>query len=280
VAPGRYQAGRHTTTVRTMNKRPHLARCLALALASTWAICSAQTLADEPTADRHLDVQLALESSRGSYGEPTVTRIQNFSLTTRYRMAGWTWAMEVPWLRIQSATPDASLPDTTGAAATNTVSGLGDIWLKLSHELRPLSADAPGLDVTLKLKTASGDAQRGLGSGGTDLALQLEGTALIAPRTLMFGHIGHRRTGDVPGQKPYRNPWYADAGGQTRLGSAHELGAYFSTRQPIGRLGTLREWTLYGGWRDPSHKVQLYLTHGLTPTSPDWAFGLITRQRF
>lgn len=245
-------------------------------LALAWALwlllgpSVAQTLAEQGSTG-HLDLQIASEWSQGQYGDTHVTRIQQSSLSTRYRGERWQADIEVPWLRVKSP---------VNPSEGSTQSGLGDVWLKLRWEMLPLRHQAPGLDLVLKHKTSTGDIRRGMGTGGRDWALQLDGSMLLGQGYMLFGHLGHRRTGDVPGYKPYRNPWYAELGVQGQAASHIDVGSYYTTRQAIGLLGPVKELTAYCSWHDASTRMQAYATRGMATASPDWAAGLIARQRF
>lgn len=233
---------------------------------------------EDPPAQGHVDVQLAFEQSRGRYGEPTSTRIRVTTLTLRYRAEKWNAGVELPWLDIRDPGGAAMLPGSVGAGGS-VERGWGDAWLKLSAELREYDTEQAGIDLTFKLKTRTGSVERGLGTGGTDMALQLEGLKTLGPLT-GFGHLGYRRTGDVPGFRPYRNPWYGEAGALLPLAPGFEGGAYWSWREPIGRLGPVRELTLYGAWRGGPQRVQLHLVRGFADASPQYALGLTLRYRF
>lgn len=235
----------------------------------------AQTLSEQGATD-HVDVQIASEWSQGQYGDTHVTRTQQTTLTTRYRGDRWQVDVDMPWLRVKSPADPALLP----GSASSTQSGLGDVWLKLSWEMVPLAHHAPGLDLVLKHKTSTGETQRGLGTGGRDWALQLDGSLLLGQGYMLFGHLGHRRTGDVPGYKPYRNPRYGELGIQGQAASHVDVGSYYTTRQAIGMLGPVKELTAYCSWHDASTRMQAYATRGMATASPDWAAGLIARQRF
>ncbi len=261
-----------------MKKHTLITHCSMFTLLMTCATAQAQT-ETSAAQDNHIDVQVGTEWSRGTYGETTTTSIQSTSLTLRYRTPTWIFSAEVPWLRIQGDT-SAALPDTIGTSNSANTSGMGDIWLKASHELTPLTTENTGLDLTVKIKTASGDVNKGLGSGATDIAMQLEGSKMITSSALLFGQVGYRYTGDVAGQRPYGNPIYAEAGIQARHSQHYEYGTYYSTRQAIGRLGALQEWTGFASWRDKSYKIEFYVTRGLSQASPEWAAGLTTRKRF
>lgn len=255
-----------------------------LPLAVAWAWCfwqgpvGAQTLTGQGATD-HIDIQIASEWSQGRYGDTTHTRIQQTSLTTRYRAESWQFDVEIPWLRVTNPA-DPTMPPSNVGSANGNASGLGDIWLKLSWEMQTLSGQAPGLDLVLKHKSDTGDLDRGLGTGGRDWALQANVSALLARGHMLFGHVGHRRTGDVAGHKPYGNPWYGEIGIQGQATSRTHLGTYYTTRQAIGALGPVKELTTYCSWGDASTRMQAYATHGMAKASPDWAAGLIARQRF
>jgi hypothetical protein len=270
-------------------RRPHLltaappAKALSLAgrvmAVASGMVVAAPAPATEAPADTHWDIQLATEWSRGHYGEAEATRLRNTSLVLRRRMGRLTAEMEAPWLRIDTEGQPASLPGSVGTGP-NPAEGLGDVWLKMSWAMQAFDDDTPGIDLTLKVKTATGDLNKGLGSGGTDVALQWAGTASLSTSTRLFGHLGWRRTGDVKGYAPYRDPWYAELGVQAVQFNPVDFGAYYSTRQAIGRLGPLKELTAFCGWRHESRKMQVYVTRGFANASPQWAAGLTARQRF
>lgn len=238
-------------------------------------------------ADSHTDVQLAVEASRSADGAGGQLSMIVVPFVWRHRSGAWTVQGELPFVRIHSATPTvpgigaigapAITPSTT--AGTQSHAGLGDVWLKLSRELRAAGANETGIDLTIKIKAATGDEQRGLGTGGTDVALQLEMLRSLGPMVL-FGHLGYRRTGDVAGFAPYRDPWYGELGGMHRTAGGCEHGAYYSHRQPIGRLGALGDATVFSACRLGTQRWQVYLTRGVQPASPQWALGLAVRERF
>jgi hypothetical protein len=238
-------------------------------------------------AESHTDVQIAVEVSRAADGAGGRLSMLVVPLVLRHRQGPWTFQVEAPLVRIdsvESVVPGIgsidARPSGTGAASTRQRdAGLGDVWFKLSRELRIAGPGMTGVDLTVKLKAATGDVDRGLGSGGTDVALQLEGLHAVGAFT-WFGHVGYRRTGDLAGYAPYRDPWYGEVGSLYRASSTCEHGLLYSHRQAIGRLGALGETTAFSACRFGAQRVQLYLTRGLQPASPQWALGLLVRQRF
>ena len=226
----------------------------------------------------HFDLQLAVEQSSGRYNEAAATRIATSTLVARYRAQTWVGEVQVPWVEVRSANATGGLPGTVLSGGT-VERGLGDIWLKLGVELQEFRTDGVGVDMTLKLKSRSGDSTRGLGSGGTDVAVQVELLRQLGA-VVGFGHVGYRHTGDVAGFAAYRNPWYGGLGAYYVATPAWEIGAFMDTREPVGRLGSLREASLYAAWLHGAQRVQFYLTRGFATASPDWALGLSLRHRF
>lgn len=249
------------------------------ALAAALPAPAGATDFDEPG---RTDVQLTVESSRGDYGSDGTTKMINAPLLLRHRSGRWTVQAEVPFVQVESVervVPGVGGVDSTPRQQLTRERGLGDIWLKLGFELLPLARDSTGVDVMLKVKTRSGDFDRGLGTGGTDIALQFEIYRILGPAT-GWAQVGWRRTGDVPGYRPYRDPWYGELGAFVKPFDSCQLGGYYSGRQPIGRLGSLNEITVFGACTQGGTRVQLYLTRGSTQASPEQAVGLAVRQRF
>jgi hypothetical protein len=180
---------------------------------------------------------------------------------------------------VERIVPGVGGVDNTPRQQLTRERGLGDIWLKLGFELFPLARDSTGVDLMLKVKTRSGDFDRGLGSGGTDIALQFEVYRLLGPATT-WAQLGWRRTGDVAGYRPYRDPWYGELGAFVAAFEGCQLGGYYSGREAIGRLGPLSEFTAFGACTRGSLRAQLYLTRGSGRASPEQAVGLALRQRF
>jgi len=248
----------------------------ALALVTLITVLCTAPARAQP-APGQIDLRLAHERSQGRYGETSRTTIDQTTLAVRYHGTGWWTDLQLPWLRVRS--PGGSgLPEANGAAGSQ-VQGLGDVWWRGRLALREADARGPGLDLVLKLKLATGDADRGLGTGGRDVALQLDLDQTTAGAQWL-AHLGWRHTGDPAGFRPYRNPWYGGVGVQRALSPAWELGAGIDWREPIGRLGPLGEATVHLAWRDGARRWQLHLTGGWERASPDVALGLSWRQRF
>lgn len=257
-------------------------RSVLQALVAGWVLMTgAQAMAQDaakPDVNR-FDMSLSTEWSTGHYGEDQPTDLVQSTVSARYRSARWLAELEVPWLEVRSTGAQASLPGSVGSGAA-VEQGLGDVWVKLTWEAREFDVDRTGVDVTLKVKSDSGEVDKGLGTGGVDVALQVAAMRSVGAHGVAFGHLGYRRTGDVPGYARYADPWYGELGIQTSQWTPWTLGVYGSARQATGRLGPLKELTVFGSVRTGSQTIQAYLTQGHARASPAWAMGMSARHRF
>lgn len=215
-----------------------------------------QAGADAPRAR----MELAYEHSMGSLGELQAEHLDQVSLSLRAEAAGWVWGVELPALRRR---------DVDGTAA-----GVGDVVLRLGRELLPLQSEGWGLDLGFKLKAATGDAQRGLGTGKVDTLLQLEWTRDVGGGWLAFGELGYRVTGNPAGRPAPANPWHMELGLQSPWWSERQFGLFAHGRQAVSRVGPRAELTGYVQQRWDGQQLRAHLTRGNGRGSSDWAFGL------
>lgn len=220
-----------------------------------------------------LDVGLSLDYANGALRDLSATRALTTTLVTRYNTPEWQFGIDLPYLVLEEAMPPGS------ATANTKVRGWGDVGIKVRRTLWASTQPAQGVDLTLKVKTKTGNAERGLGTGGTDVALQLEGYR--AHRNwLFFGHIGQRKTGDSSVLPPASNPVFTEMGVQKRWGQGTHVGLFHNYRQANGRSGALSEATVFYQTKVATDVVQLSVTKGFTDASPNWGVGVAYTVRF
>lgn len=164
---------------------------------------------------------------------------------------------------------------TGGGAATavrTTEQGLGDIVAAATYN----AIDANGLllDVTGKIKFATADEERGLGSGKTDYALQFESEKSIG-KAYINGGLGYKWLGDPTGVS-LRNVWYGALGGGMKLTPDTTAGISYDYASASRNGGQpAQELSFYVSQR-MSDKVKLNASiyKGLSDGSPDWGAGL------
>ena len=153
--------------------------------------CTGTQAQQDPLPEGRVDLQLSVEQSHGRYGEASRTRIRNLVWTTRYRRGPWLAEVQVPWLEVRSP-GGGGLPETVGSGGS-VERGAGDILFKFGAELREMDTGQTGLDLVVKWKTRSGSLDRGLGTGGTDLSLQMEVAHPIGGRRQRQAQVGGPR---------------------------------------------------------------------------------------
>jgi hypothetical protein len=214
----------------------------------------------------------------GKYGAAQRTDMFFVPFTAKYEKGPWILRAMLPYVRISgpanvvaAGEETIALPD--GNAARRTDSGFGDFVASAFYNALPGTAGGLGLDLGAKVKVATADDTKGLGTGKNDYAVQADAFKTYGAVTA-FGTIGYRWYGDPPGLD-LRDVPYFSLGAALRRSSATTLGALYDRRPAISRGGSqLSEATLYlsqrlaGDW-----KLQLYGLKGFTDASPEWGAG-------
>lgn len=228
-----------------------------------------------PASGDPLDLQVTSEVSTGTEAEPAGVPVRESNLSLRYRAPGWTAQADVPWRRV-AGLPEATLPRTLGSRASD--EGLGNVRLKFVVPLRAAAAGT-GLDLVLRLRSGAHTAVAGLDGGDAGQSVRL---ALQRPLGdwKLFGHVGFKRAGDLPGRAPGRSALQGEVGVSRLVASRLELGAVADLRQGVGRRPMLPEATLYADFRDGERKWSVFATRAFAPAFPDVALGLSYRVGF
>lgn len=220
---------------------------------------------------------LGTDYAVGYYGASTATRIWSHALGVRYEHGAWLARLTVPYLSVDG--PARVVGDGGGgiaspvATARQTQSGPGDVVAAVSYALALPQGEGWLLDVTGKIKFATADAAKGLGTGARDSTVQLDVARGLGPWSL-FGSAGWRYMGD-PAWADFRNPWIFSAGFSRALGAATRLGVAMDYRQRLlPDAAPLAELSVFGSYRlDARHRLQAYVVRGLANGSPHWAVG-------
>ena len=244
------------------------------------------------SAEGELSLGSGVNYTSGTYGDSASTHILTIPFTARYERDAWTLRASVPYLRItgpgnvipgfgpirtvSAVGNSVGLPllgGSTGSPASKTVSGLGDATVAATYMFYAAEKTA-GLGLTGRLKFATGDETRALGTGSTDRGLQLEGFRRFERNTL-FGVAGYTFFGDSP-LAEFHNVANFGLGASHRTDTDDVFGVTFDARQAGSPApSSLRE--LSGFWThsiDRNWRMQLYALKGFATGSPDWGAGL------
>jgi hypothetical protein len=244
------------------------------------ALCAGMLLACGAQAQEGpLTLGAGLHYSSGDYGTGSTTRITSLAGTARYERGPWTYRATVPYLEVEGENTVIPGVGAVGSrSGRRTESGLGDIVLGATYAA--YSDSKLGVDLTGKLKLATADEDKGLGTGEHDLAFLVD-LYQTFHRVTAFGGVGYHILGDAPGQ-PLDNVWSANIGGSYKIDERDSAGVSLEGRQRVAP-GASPQRELMGFFTrnlDRFWKAQAYALIGLADGSPDWGFGLSAARPF
>lgn len=226
-----------------------------------------------------LSMSIGLDYSSGEYGGTETTETWSLPLIAKYETGPLTLKMSLPYIRtsgpgdVVGIGPDR-VPVPGAGNEVKTESGIGDMVLSASYGVLDGSKGLL-LDVIGKVKLPTADEDRGLGTGETDFALQLDAATAFGATTL-FGTLGWKKYGD-PSGIDYRDPVYASIGAGYKLMPQTTVGLSYDWREKVTRNGDeISEATLFVSHKlDAKWKLQGYLVKGFSDASPEIGGGMI-----
>lgn len=168
-----------------------------------------------------------------------------------------------------------------GIGPLRTESALGDIVgnvtlydVEINHDLDI------ALDLTAKVKFATADEDKGLGTGENDYTIQADVYKYLDDLTLLVS-CGYKLRGD-PSGVDLENVFFASVGGvnqftpRTRGGLIYDFReSAFSSSDDIQELTGFVSQPLSDAWR-----VQAHVLTGFGDASPDWGGGALIKYAF
>ena len=236
-------------------------------------------------ADGSLTLSAGADHSAGTYGLVATTEVSSLSFTAKYELGPWTYRASLPVLRISGpanvvgAGPGVIvLPGQAGERRS--VSGLGDLVASAAYNLIGGRTGALVADVAAKVKLATAEEDKGLGTGKNDYSLQAD-VFFSAPPIAPFATLGYRWYGDPPGTE-LRNALFGSLGFAYRDAEATTLGVSYDFRQAIVAGGAPLREAMFFVSHDFTRelKLQLYFIKGFSDASPDAGIGAVAAHRF
>jgi hypothetical protein len=249
---------------------------LAAACAGTLVALSAQAQ------ESPLTVGAGLHYSAGDYGTGATTRMTTLAATGRYETGPWVYRASVPYLVVSgNSNVVPGLGQVRGAQArSGTEKGLGDVVVSATYGAYYDRKSTLGVDLTAKLKLATADESKGLGTGEHDAAFLVE-LYRSFDRITGFGGVGYHILGDPPGF-PLDNVRSASLGASYKLDQRDTVGVMLDGREKASPA-TARQRELSAFFTrklDRDWKAQAYALIGLADGSPDYGAGLSLARPF
>lgn len=246
-------------------------------------------------ASEGLSLSVGMDYSSGDYGHAKETDILYLPLSLTYDRFPWRAAVNLSYLRIAGPGGVIGAGDggvivggggsgaggggnrkagTRNKRGIRAEQGMGDVIAGLSYALDTLWDLPVALDLTGKVKLATADPEKELGTGENDYLLQLD-LADDYGRFSPFATLGYRVMGDPP-DLDLEDVWLGSVGLEYRLNPALHGGAVFDYRQAT-TVGAepMQELTVYLRWEiDSSWALNGYGVAGFSDGSPAGAVGL------
>ncbi len=226
-------------------------------------------------ADNRVTLTTGVDYSTGKYGGTQSTDITFIPVIAKYETGLWTWKLSVPYIRITG--PGNVVPSVgqvaSGSGSRTTQSGLGDVVASASYTVYSSLATQTLIDLTGKVKFATADETKNLGTGKNDYAAQVDIYKLVGKFT-PFGTVGYKVLGS-PATYTLNNVWYGTLGAAYKVSKTTTSGLMLDLRQKSSPAGApRRELTAFVSHK-LSHdwRLQGYAVKGFADGSPDWGIG-------
>jgi outer membrane putative beta-barrel porin/alpha-amylase len=221
--------------------------------------------------------------SEGDYGTGSSTTITALTFTGRYDTGQWSLRGSVPYLFISGSNavvPGVGRARSAPATSTSSVAGLGDVTLAAVYSAYYNAARELGVDVSGKLKLATADPDKRLGTGEHDVGVLAE-VFKVFGRVTAFAGLGYTMFGSTP-TFPLDDVFNYTLGASYRVDERDSVGAYYDERERVtSSAAPLRELTAFWSRRlDRAWKAQAYVLKGFANGSPDWGAGLSAAYSF
>jgi hypothetical protein len=244
---------------------------------------TATALATLPVAaEPGFSLTTGLDYSTGKYGGTETTEIYYVPVTGKYEADEYTLKLTVPYLRVTG--PGNVLIDLgpIGPASTTstTQSGLGDIVVAGTYNMYEGRGNGTLVDVTAKIKFATADEAKGLGTGENDYALQADLYKTLGKNTV-FGTLGYKVMGS-PADVTLNNVFYASLGAGHQYSQETSAGLILDLREKASATGyAQQELTAYVSHKlGKTWKAQAYAVKGFSDGSPEWGAGAMFTAAF
>lgn len=247
----------------------------ALLLGSAIGACNVAVGAES---EGTITLTTGLDYSSGDYGDDVKTEITSIPVIAKYETGRLALKLTVPYIRITgpgNVVPSIGQVGEAQNRRRTTESGIGDTTASATYNLFQGGNGKPVVDITGKIKFATGDEDKGLGTGENDYATQVDVYQGFGKFTAL-ATLGYRVYGN-PSFVDLDNVFYGSVGGAYKLGANTSTGVIYDYRPRISPGGShiseavaFLTHTLNDSW-----KAQAYLVRGFSDGSPDIGGGAL-----
>jgi Putative MetA-pathway of phenol degradation len=244
-------------------------------------LAAATTFSDPGTvlAADHTSLQLTggVDFSSGDYGASENTDITFVPIGIKYEINNFRVFGTLPYLSIKGpgAVVGGADPIIVGPEGpVTTESGLGDIILGMAYLVEPTSDNMPFIEFAAKVKLPTADESRGLGTGKTDLALQIDAFQSFGNVT-PYATLGYRIRGSSD-LISLKNSFYGSAGFSYKLSPDNSAGVSFDfqTKSSDFLQNRYEVIPFFSFKASPDWKLLFYGSAGFSDSVPNFGLGV------
>lgn len=228
--------------------------------------------------DPKFTLSTGVDFASGTYGGDVDIEDTYVPLTATVNYGRVAFRLTVPYLSVSA--PEGTIFDPggeplPGSGALTTESGLGDIIGSVTFydviNSQPLGL---AMDLTGKVKFATADEDKGLGTGESDYSVQADFYKFVDDFTLLSS-VGYKFRGDPTGLD-LNDVFMASLGGTYKFTPDVNGGLFFDYRESsISGSDSIQELSAFVSRRvSENWRLQVYGLTGFTDSSPDWGGGL------
>jgi hypothetical protein len=250
-------------------------------------------------ADTKVDLSTGISYSSGEYGDTTSTDVLVVPLSAKIRTGQWTFKASVPYVHVNGPAdatvvlddngsgrggnsgsgrdhPEDENDDDDGSATgvDRKVSGIGDTSLSATYSFDGIGNSSTYIDVSGRVRLATGDEDKGLGIGATDYGLSTE-IGIDKDGGGGYLSFGRRFLGDVTGLQR-EDGWQAGVGGWYNATERTSLGIGYDWRESSTATGTdPAEIYAYASVKmSDAWRININASAGLNDASADYGAGV------
>ena len=219
------------------------------------------------------------EYTNGDYGASIDTAMLQIPFTLSYTDDQYAWSVTVPYVQISGSedvvfsgtTHSPMFTTTTTSTVKQTNSGLGDITLSGTYQLKKETKVSPWFALTGKIKLGTADETKRLGTGENDYAVQVQ-----VAKNALHGYLGYKIIGDTSTVN-FNDVSYGAVGITFPVNKNWTSIAEFYTEQAsVSGVDNMQElYVSLNKSLSDKKKISMYVLKGLTNSSPDWGAGVM-----
>ena len=237
-----------------------------------------------------ISLSVGLEFDSGDYGTADTTDTWRIPFSLQYQKGAFFAGASMPYIDTRSTgtiilsnnrNSHQKGPVTRSSnTSVSKASGFGDLTLSAGYRFPASEEDSLIYNISVHIKLATADENKGLGSGENDYAIEA-GLSNYFDKYSLFASVGYQFNGDTATIN-YDNTLYANIGFGVPQSNGNQLGAMLDYSQAAS-AGFDDALELSGFIDIPvssQRSLYFYLLTGLSDGSPDYGLGANYRFNF